>query len=272
MVADNHLELGATVEEMEFESIQLGLDEAKLWAFSLKQNEEYVAELEQLCSADEISRANRFVTEELRQRFIVARGTLRQMLSAATDLPANEIQFRYEQWGKPQLLDCGSSPRPVHFNVSHSADVALIGVSSEAIGVDIECPSTRVNCRAISSQVVSPAEDHVWKRTPAKDHDQLIMRLWVCKEAILKAMGLGIAEGLQKISFPMPISDSDAFCALEIDPSLQLHLDEDGNCLMNSWTDPSTWRVQLINELPHCYAAVTTQRHIHRITLENFLV
>lgn len=256
---------------MDFESIQLGLDEAKLWAFSLKQDEKYVAELEQLCSADEISRANRFVTDELRQRFLVARGTLRRLLSAAIDVPAEEIQFRYEQWGKPQLLSRGNVPRPLHFNVSHSADMALIGISSESLGVDIECPSTRVNCRAISSQVLSTSENRLWKQLPAKDHDKFIMRLWVCKESILKALGLGIAEGLQKISFPMPIPDSDAFRALEIDPSLQLHLDEDGNCLMNSWTDPATWRVQLISELPHCYAAVTTQRHIRRITLNNCL-
>ena len=250
---------------------RIGFDEGQIWIVPLCTTDAEYAHCDQLLARDELARADRFVTAELRRRFVVCRGTLRQLLGMTLDVPPQEIQFRYEQWGKPQLQDTTSSTasHALHFNVSHSADWALVGLACAPLGVDIEVPNARINYRAIASQVLSPSEKLVWDGMSAKERELAIMRLWVCKESILKAMGLGIAEGLTKISFALPFASSE-FAAIHIDPSLQLHLDDDGSCRMTSWTDPETWRVQLVEAVEGANVAITTMRQIRRLSLNSW--
>lgn len=247
----------------------VGFDEAQLWMVPLRASDSEYEQCDRLLSRDELVRADRFVTSELRRRFVVCRGTLRKLLGMTLDVPPEEIRFRYEQWGKPQLENAATESSVagsgLHFNVSHSADWALVGLAGFPLGVDIEVPNARVNYRAIASQVLSPTEKQVWDGMRAKDRELAIMQLWVCKESILKAMGLGIAEGLTKISFELPVATGE-FSATQIDPTLQVHIDDDGSCRMTSWTDPETWRVQLVETVEGANAAVTTMRQIRRIT------
>lgn len=251
----------------------VGFDEAQIWVVPLNATDSEYEQCDQLLARDELARADRFVTAELRRRFVVCRGTLRKLIGRTLDVPPKEIQFRYEEWGKPQLKNAGTSAskagQALHFNVSHSADWALIGLASSPLGVDIEVPNDRINYRAIASQVLSPTEKQAWDRMKARDRELAIMQLWVCKESILKAMGLGIAEGLTKISFALPFAYGD-FSATHIDPSLQIHLDDDGSCHMTSWTDPATWRVQLVEPVEGASAAVTTMRQIRRMTFNQW--
>jgi hypothetical protein len=106
------------------------------------------------------------------------------------------------------------------------------------------------------------------------------MRLWVCKEALLKAMGLGIAEGLRQTSFPLPIPTRDSFCPSSIEAALQMHLDDDGTCRSNHFTDATAWEMQVIEPGPEYFlsTAISASRarrlhptesvtRIHRIPL-----
>ena len=255
---------------MELEPIELGLEEVHLWPIFLDPEISVVHELEQLLTADELARADRFVTAELRRRFVVCRGRLRQLIGRATSQPAAKVRFRYEMWGKPQLApESTKALKPVQFNVSHSASRALIALAATPVGVDIEVPREPFHYRAIASQVLSETEQENWAALPPKSRDAAIIQLWVCKEAILKALGLGIAEGLRKISFPLPIPERGAFAPVSLDSSLQMHLDEDGTCRMNSWLDPVSWRVAMIPELLPSYAAVTRLRQVHRVVLHD---
>lgn len=245
----------------------LELDQAHVWIVPLDEPQERYESCRQLINAEEWARAERFVTQELRQRFVICRGQLRRLLGRYLDVDADAVRFAYSQWGKPTLENSPPGREGIHFNVSHSGDWALIALACSPIGVDLEAPNRRVRYRSIASQVLSPEEHPNWNAMSAVNQELATMHLWVCKEAILKALGLGIAEGLRKISFPMPPPTSEPFAPTQIDSSLLLHLDDDGSCRMNSWTDVTTWRVRLLDAIVNCNSALATQRHVNRISL-----
>ncbi len=242
--------------------------DAVVWTVELKASEAQLKRHAARLSPDELARANRFVLPEIRERFILCRSALREILGRILGRSPDSLVFRYEKWGKPQLQIALS--QPLQFNVSHSADRALIAIAQQPIGVDVEVPHDRVNLRAIVSQILSPSEVANWERLKAWERNELTLPLWVCKEALLKGLGLGIAEGLRRIAFELPLPRGRAFAPLSIDPSLQLHLDDDGSCRMTSWIDSRSWNVMLLDELDNCEAAVATLRTITEIHLQTF--
>lgn len=246
--------------------MSIGIGEVHLWVVPLDQDRDAVKASSHILHPEELSRADRFVTAELRGRYITCRGALRRILASQLgDVDPQEIQFEYGQWGKPQLAHRSSAR--LCFNVSHSSAWGLIGLANSPLGVDIEIPHERTHHRAIASQVLHPREAELFKSLPTSEFATHVMRLWVVKEALLKAMGLGIAEGLQQVSFPIPIPTEESFQALSIESALLQHLDDDGTCRMNHWTDPDTWRIQLQEPISGCYAAVATQRGVSEVVL-----
>lgn len=245
---------------------ELGLGEVRIWTESLDAPAARIASLERLLGPDELARADRFVTSELRRRFVICRGRLRELLAAAIETSPDEIEFRYERWGKPQLVNRANVP--IHFNVSHSGDWALIALALSPIGVDLEVPNDRINYKSIVRQVLSEQEQAAWDDLPAKQRDETIRQLWVCKESLLKGLGLGIAEGLRKTTLPLPIPQAVPFSPLSIDSTLQLHIEDDGTCRMNDWIDGDTWRIRLIQPLPGVQAALTTQRAVRDVSIQ----
>lgn len=243
----------------------MDVDEVEIWRIPLEAGQQISRECEALLSPDELARAQRFVTADLRRRFVTCRGSLRKILSRAIGVEPERVRFEYERWGKPRLAaGRRHAGDHIHFNVSHSEDVAFIAVARSPVGIDAEIPTRKLNYRAILPQVLSPKERLSLEKLPAREHEKAVLQLWVCKESILKAMGLGIAEGLHQISFPLPIPSDTPFSADEIAATLQLHLDDDGSCRMTSWVDPATWCVRLLGQFPDCITALTTMRHIRR--------
>ncbi len=241
-------------------SIRLQPDQALVWVVPLDVTTDVYAGCEGLLSADEVARANRFVTDQLRRRFVVCRGRLRQLLAACLDTSPEKLAFHYAQWGKPYLSTSGPQ-----FNVSHSADWALVSMSLSPVGIDLEVPERRINFRAIASQVLSDHERLWWQALPGPDRDLATLQLWVCKEALLKALGLGIADGLQQISFDRPGIAKGPVRPRYIDGALQLHLEEEASCGLNDWLQVDTWRVQMMDLVPDGHSALTVMRHIQDV-------
>src|SRR5215207_6981176 len=89
-----------------------------------------------LCDRER-ERARRFVSEAERRRFVVARAALRTLLARYLDTRSEAIHFDAGPFGKPCCRIAGG--RPLHFNVSHSGEVALLAFSAaEEVGVDVE--------------------------------------------------------------------------------------------------------------------------------------
>src|SRR5436190_22931243 len=102
-------------------------DEVHLWRTTLDVVAPGFAKLWQILSHDERERANRFRFEVDRQRTVIGRGYLRLLLGQILNVPAKELQFEYNRFGKPCLMS--RQKLPLQFNVSHSGDVVLIAIT-----------------------------------------------------------------------------------------------------------------------------------------------
>ncbi|MEO8272369.1 MAG: 4'-phosphopantetheinyl transferase superfamily protein [Aureliella sp.] len=236
-------------------SVLLSKHEAQLFSFSLAASEAQLMEAERALNTEELARANRFVHADVRRRFVVCRSRLRHLLAHELGIEPAQVGFRYEKWGKPQLSN--PAVADLQFNVSHSADWGLVALARVAVGVDLELFNDRFEYRGVASQIVTPHERMAWSKLVPAVQATETLRLWVCKEALLKAMGLGIAEGLQQVSFPIPLpSRGEVFSPESISGALQMHLEDDGTCARNHWIDSRAWRLQLLDVIPQCYTAV----------------
>lgn len=160
--------------------------------------------LRSVLAKDELDRADRFVQERHRRRFIVGRAMLRAALAAEIGTAAEKIQFEYGTNGKPFLAG-----KPVKFNLSHSDHLALLGISTDhEVGVDIERVDARVEIEAIASRFFTVAECASVLSADAAIRPELFFRLWCCKEACLKATGIGLTGGLNRWSI-IWISDNE---------------------------------------------------------------
>ena len=94
--------------------------------------------------------------------------------------------------GRPVLSE---ATRPVHFSLSASEHLVLIGLASAQVGVDVEAvPSSRAVSEA--SELLHPAEREELLAVEPDLRRVVFTRLWSRKEAYLKGIGVGLGHGL----------------------------------------------------------------------------
>jgi 4'-phosphopantetheinyl transferase len=109
------------------------------------------------------------------------------------------LKFLNDSKGKPYLKP-NSADTGLYFNLSHSNDVALLGiVLNRQIGVDIEFIRPLSNMESIAGRYFSESEMNMILNSPEKERDQIFFNYWTMKEAYLKATGEGIT-GLAQIN------------------------------------------------------------------------
>src|SRR6266496_1368345 len=114
---------------------QLASDEVHSWCARLDVPPETSARLYATLTSDERNRSARLRFERDRRRFVVAHGVLRELLGRYLEIPPGSVRFVYNTFGKPALSPALGR---LKFNLSPSADLALIAIAAEAeIGVDL---------------------------------------------------------------------------------------------------------------------------------------
>ncbi len=123
---------------------------------------------------------------------------LQNVLGAYLGITGSEVVLVDGEFGRPQLdRDHGAT---LGFNWSHSGDCALIAIGRQcAPGVDIERRRARARALDIAEHYFCEAEFAVLAATPEDARGAEFLRLWTAKEAVLKAMGRGIAFGLDRL-------------------------------------------------------------------------
>src|SRR3989441_9947241 len=118
-------------------SFQLASDEVHSWCASLDVPPDTSARFYATLTPDERTRSARFQFERDEQRFIVARGLLRELLGRYLQIQPSQVSFVYNAFGKPDLGPEFASR--LKFNLSHSAGLALIAIATAStICVDLE--------------------------------------------------------------------------------------------------------------------------------------
>ena len=167
-------------------------DTAVVWHFDLSGFAETQEILMTLLTSGEQERARTFATETLRRRFIVGRGLLRSLLAAYYRTDPKELHLSYGPYGKPEL-DTNRYRPCLAFNLAHSEDQALLAIASSGqIGVDLEIKRPLRDLDGLVAQVCSDIELKHLHRLSETEKETAFYRLWVRKEALLKASGLGL--------------------------------------------------------------------------------
>lgn len=206
-----------------------------LWTWSLAERE-HAQPLDELLSADENARADRFHFAEHRRRFLAARAGLRVLLGGVTGAPPAEIAFDYAEFGKPKLAGMTG----VGFNLSHTGDIALAAITAgDEVGVDIEAHRPCEQAEAIAERHFSPAEAAAYRKSSASDQTERFFNLWTAKEAVIKLLGSGLRFPLTSFETPESKASAGAI-ALPTENPL---------AIQNCWLEP-------IVGFPGCSAAV----------------
>ena len=136
-------------------------------------------------------RMNAFADRKARSRYAEIHGILRILLAWYLDANPGRVHIDYTPEGKPFL------PRQeLHFNLSHAGDAALFAFcKAHPVGVDVEPVRGLPEAGHMAERWFS-LDERIWiSSSPQPEH--AFTRCWVCREAIGKASGRGLAHALQ---------------------------------------------------------------------------
>lgn len=144
-----------------------------------------------ILSTNEIRRAQRFRFRKDQNRFIICRSLLRQILSQYIEILPEKIFFEYNYYGKP-FLNISQNPENFQFNLSHSGNMAAIGVvKGIEIGVDIEEIKEINGMEDIIKRYGSKEEYEIYQSCTKCKKAKTFYRWFTRKEAWGKAHGFG---------------------------------------------------------------------------------
>jgi len=161
-----------------------------------------------LLSGAELDRMERLRHPASQDRFAAGWALVRRTLAELTGVPARDLEFDrscehcdHPAHGRPRLAWAGP-----HFSLSHSGDRVLLATCADRpVGADVEAVGRDVD--RIRRLILHPAEPQV--------EGLDLLRVWVRKEAALKAIGLGLKRPMTTLDVSatdsgMRVRDIDA--------------------------------------------------------------
>lgn len=159
-----------------------------------------VVRLKPYLTSYEIERAFKYKFDRDRARFIIGRALLRKMLGDILDFDPFQIKIESDNYGK--LFLSNIEQQHLHFNLSHSEDYIIYAFCfNDEVGIDIEKIDPSINHLEISENYFTDIEIKYLKDSTDKDiRAKRFFRIWTRKEALLKALGIGLLLDLKKIN------------------------------------------------------------------------
>jgi 4'-phosphopantetheinyl transferase len=144
-------------------------------------------------SDEELARAARFLNANDAANFIMGRTLLRRLLLEDGTRPAPPVT--HGPFGKPSIEGLA------HFNLAHAADhVAMIVSAAGPVGIDVEAGPRALILAGLLPSIGHPSELSFIARAEREARPQLARRLWVRKEAVLKAAGTGLIDAMHEVN------------------------------------------------------------------------
>lgn len=179
--------------------LRLTASEIHIWKASLLLPDAEYVRLKAFLCEDEIARSEKYLFPHLRDHFIAGRGMLRVLLGLYLDYPPEDLNFGYNDWGKP-TLHAASGQDTIQFNLSHSNGVVLFAFQKmEPVGIDVQHLDDAINLLQTGAIVFSPDEMEVLKNLPPENLRTVFYQFWTRKEAYIKGLGKGFSAPLNQI-------------------------------------------------------------------------
>lgn len=139
--------------------------------------------------------------------------------------------------GKPHALHPGSP----HFSISHTGGSILLAFAlAQELGVDIERMTRERPVITLAERFFTSAEAAALTALPAAECLRAFAAVWTCKEAVLKAIGRGLAFGLDRLEFTLDSSG---------EPRCLRHIAEEAGQV-------AEWQIQRLQPAPGHVAAL----------------
>ncbi|MGQ0618675.1 MAG: 4'-phosphopantetheinyl transferase family protein [Panacagrimonas sp.] len=149
--------------------------------------------------ARERERFRAYRTDARREQFLLGRLLLRDSLAAIGGEAVAALDLATTSEGKlwlPAVPD-------IQFSVSHTAGLVAVAVSERLrVGIDIEVVKPRPVIDALGAGYYAPDEQR-WLATlrDGGERERAFYRLWTHKEAVMKALGIGVLPGDPRVQF-----------------------------------------------------------------------
>lgn len=125
------------------------------------------------------------------------RATLHAALSRRVGRPVGDSDIARGEKGKPALAGAPG----IGFNVTHCRDLGLVAlVRGAEVGIDIERSDRAIDPDLLARRTLCEAERATLAGIVDPDaRRRFVLRLWVRKEAVVKALGHGLTLGLSTV-------------------------------------------------------------------------
>jgi len=183
---------------------ELAPGEIHVWRASLSADDATLRSLEATLADQERERARRFIFARDRDRYVAARGVLRDLLGKYLRRAPESIEFAYGPFGKPVIASAASRPE-IRFNLSHSHGLVVVAIGREReVGIDVELIRPDFASEAIAKRYFSAKEIDELSKLPPELRTEGFFLCWTRKEAYIKAKGDGLQIPLD--SFDVSLS------------------------------------------------------------------
>lgn len=171
-------------------------DEVHVWRLDVDRLRSLTGRYWSTLSAGERDRAARLRLSRDRERFVSARGALRDVLGAYLGALPQTLHLAATPFGKPYLAQAlGSDADDLHFSVSRSHGIGLIAVvRRHQIGVDVEHVRSDFDWHPIAKSYFAPADVIALQALPEAEQCVGFHELWTRLEARIKASGGRLTE------------------------------------------------------------------------------
>ena len=162
---------------------------------------------EDLLSLSELGRALRFGSPSALTQYLAAHTWLRCRLAEYLDVPAAEILLETGEHGKPVVA---TPQTDLTFNLAYSGWTGVLAVGfRRSVGIDVEALDGAEMNRSVAERVLTPIELDRLDRSI--NQVRTYLQFWVRKEALAKAVGLGVDSNMQStdVSGLSPVFMSD---------------------------------------------------------------
>ena len=165
--------------------------------------------------------------EALQQQRFLQRFYLRLILASYLETPAANIRIKKTSQGKPFVEVKGKTLAcpPLYFSLSHVGQQWLLAICAEhPVGVDMERLDRDIRQPLrIARRYFHPLEVDWLTHLEIKEMKSNWLRLWTCKEAVVKATGGGIVSGLDRFAVSMTGSTPNISSIVNADEYDLLH-------------------------------------------------
>ena len=156
------------------------------------QHENVFTQYQYLLTPEENERASRFIHVPDKQLYIASRVYTPLLLTLYSGC---NVKIETHERNKPFIKNDGVRAH-LHFNISHTEGLLLVGISRADIGVDAEVVRPEIYTGVID-ECMSSAEKDLIEKSP--DAARAFYSLWTQKESLLKADGIGLTDNLSQL-------------------------------------------------------------------------